>query len=1242
VDCEDITPPAHAHQVEGQVEITYTTAGGWTEPAVCAWACDTDFAVVDGACVSSQQVPCASVTPPANGHQVDAPVTITYTTAGGWTSPTACAWACDANYFSTGTACINSQQVPCASVTPPTNGHQVDAPVTITYTTAGGWTSPTACAWACDANYFSTGTACINSQQVSCASVTPPTNGHQVDAQVTITYTTAGGWTDPTACTWTCDTDYFNTGTACINSQQVDCADITPPTNGHQVEAPVTITYTTAGGWTSATPCAWACDGGYHAEGAACATNVAIEWCNLQWPTTYAAQVHVAEPIYGQVYSTTGAGTADDGALPSVMARLCWSGTAPTFPVDLGAMTCLDATYNVDQGDNDEYVADLTLDAVGTYYYVYAFSGDGGATWTACDQGGVVNDPVEPGVATITDDLCAGVDCGAHGSCSLGVCTCDPGWAGVFCEHCATDYAPEGTGGACIHTKDVACTPPATVPANAHVVIADVTVTYTGVYPGGTWSTPAECAIACDADYAPEGTACIHTKDVACTPPATVPANAHVVIADVTVTYTGVYGAGGAWSTPAECAIACDADYSPEGTGGACIHTKLVSCTPPATIPANAHAVIADVTVTYTGVYGAGGAWSSPAECAIACDADYAPEGTACIHTKDVACTPPATVPANAHVVIADVTVTYTGVYGAGGAWSTPAECAIACDADYAPEGTGGACIHTKDVACTPPATIPANAHAVIADVTVTYTGVYGAGGAWSAAAECAIACDSGYHLSGTTCELDVVITWCNVQWPTSYTEAPFVPTDVYGRFYSTSGVGTASDGALPGVEAMLCSSDVAPGFPVDLDLLDCVPATYNTQAGNDDEYVAELAFDLPGTYYYLYAFSGDGGASWTVCDRDDIVGDPVNPGVADIDPCVDVTCGTHETCVDGTCECSPGYHLEGTACVANVSIDWCKVDEATFSVATGASANLHAQIWSDDGTAGAGQLAGIQGRLCYSDQTFDGTAGFTGLTCVGATYSGESGDNDVYAAAFTSALPDTYHYIFAFSGDGGSTWTMCDPTGDSIPPLAPGVGDFLQWTYSQNFDSLATSGTTNTWTDNITIPLWYSNRTVYIGSNGSLSNGGLHSFGSTGVNERALGSIGSTSANPVLYAVKIANPYTSAVTSVAVQYRGEQWRNGDAAAHSLTVDYLAGSCTTTTLTEGTWTAVPALTFTSPTTGGTGQALDGNLPANSATLNATLPVAVPLGECLWLRWTDINDAGNDHGLGIDDFSITVY
>ena len=73
----------------------------------------------------------------------------------------------------------------------------------------------------------------------------------------------------------------------------------------------------------------------------------------------------------------------------------------------------------------------------------------------------------------------------------------------------------------------------------------------------------------------------------------------------------------------------------------------------------------------------------------------------------------------------------------------------------------------------------------------------------------------------------------------------------------------------------------------------------------------------------------------------------------------------------------------------------------------------------------------------------------------------------------------------------------------------------------TQNLDGLASAGTNIVWTDNSTLPGWYSTRATYNSGTGSSNTGALYSFGVAGTNpatDRAIGGVGSsgtgTSAN--------------------------------------------------------------------------------------------------------------------------------
>ena len=200
----------------------------------------------------------------------------------------------------------------------------------------------------------------------------------------------------------------------------------------------------------------------------------------------------------------------------------------------------------------------------------------------------------------------------------------------------------------------------------------------------------------------------------------------------------------------------------------------------------------------------------------------------------------------------------------------------------------------------------------------------------------------------------------------------------------------------------------------------------------------------------------------------------------------------------------------------------------------------------------------------------------------------------------------------------------------------------------TESFDALASTGTGLAWSDNSTIPGWYSSRTTYNSGTGSSNGGALYSFGAAGTNpatDRALGSVASGTTTTIFQAARLTNDTGATITSLDISYIGEQWRNGgNAAAHSLTFQYQvasAGVITGANAPTTGWTTFAPLSFTGPVATATAATLDGNAPANRTAKAATLTVTVGAGQEIWLRWQDPDDAGSDHGLAIDDFSVTA-
>lgn len=109
-----------------------------------------------------------------------------------------------------------------------------------------------------------------------------------------------------------------------------------------------------------------------------------VDWCNLQWPYVTTSQVGVAiENIYGRVYHTNITDSLGQGA--GLIAALGYGpdGTDPT--TNAAIWTWVSATYNQDYGNQDEYMATLTIPVAGRYDYAYRYSRNGGVDWTYGD-----------------------------------------------------------------------------------------------------------------------------------------------------------------------------------------------------------------------------------------------------------------------------------------------------------------------------------------------------------------------------------------------------------------------------------------------------------------------------------------------------------------------------------------------------------------------------------------------------------------------------------------------------------------------------------------------------------------------------------------------------------------------------------------------------------------------------------------------------------------------------------------
>jgi hypothetical protein len=208
---------------------------------------------------------------------------------------------------------------------------------------------------------------------------------------------------------------------------------------------------------------------------------------------------------------------------------------------------------------------------------------------------------------------------------------------------------------------------------------------------------------------------------------------------------------------------------------------------------------------------------------------------------------------------------------------------------------------------------------------------------------------------------------------------------------------------------------------------------------------------------------------------------------------------------------------------------------------------------------------------------------------------------------------------------------------------------------YTQDFNSLASSGSGITWTNNTTLTGWYAatdataSISTYDINTGTTTTGGLYSFGIAGTNvitERALGYaasnafFGTAGTQKGYLGWRLKNNTTSTISSITITWTGEQWRRDNTVNQTLLLSYQTGT-TVTSLTTGTWTSAGS-TFTSPQIVGGAAALDGNTAANrTANISVTITVSIPSGSEIMLRWEDLNDSGNDHQLALDDVTVNA-
>jgi hypothetical protein len=171
-----------------------------------------------------------------------------------------------------------------------------------------------------------------------------------------------------------------------------------------------------------------------------------------------------------------------------------------------------------------------------------------------------------------------------------------------------------------------------------------------------------------------------------------------------------------------------------------------------------------------------------------------------------------------------------------------------------------------------------------------------------------------------------------------------------------------------------------------------------------------------------------------------------------------------------------------------------------------------------------------------------------------------------------------------------------------------------------------------------------------FVVDNGAGNSGALYSYGSTLSGsttpdlERALGAVASGT-NIAAFGVEIVNNTGATRQTADISYIGEFWRSSTSATgapNTLVFGYSVGPSSSATYLTAASAGLASLDLVGPAPVAANGPLDGDLPINQSPRSGTLTNLNWLpGQSLYLRWQDANDQGNDAGLAVDNFTITI-
>jgi len=273
-------------------------------------------------------------------------------------------------------------------------------------------------------------------------------------------------------------------------------------------------------------------------------------------------------------------------------------------------------------------------------------------------------------------------------------------------------------------------------------------------------------------------------------------------------------------------------------------------------------------------------------------------------------------------------------------------------------------------------------------------------------------------------------IGWANLQWPASGEIAPNAEYIVYGRAYINNLTSQAD--SLTDLQAWIGynTDDTDPST-----WTNWIPAYYNAQIGDNDEYSADLGamMGAEGTYYYAtrfqyqsqeYVYGGYSDAGGNFWDGADYVS-----GVLSV---------TNTPPVD--------------------TIGWANLQwPANGEIEPNAEFVVYGQAWIDALTAQADSLADLTAWIGYNTEDTDPS---TWTNWIPAYYNDQVGDNDEYSADLGALMNNEGTYYYAtrfqyqsqdfvyggFSGAGGDFWDGVDNVSGVLTVTGNPAPDTIGW----------------------------------------------------------------------------------------------------------------------------------------------------------------------------------------------------